>query len=50
MAEDVMALNENTNSFRSHMLGDWEWYRGIPALRTEREHLFTHDTTSQIYL
>ncbi|TNN74940.1 hypothetical protein EYF80_014858 [Liparis tanakae] len=21
-----MALNEKTNSFRSHMLGDWEWY------------------------
>lgn len=26
-----MALKENTNSFRSHMLGDWEWYRGMPA-------------------
>lgn len=25
-----MALKEKTNSLRSHMLGDWEWYRGIP--------------------
>lgn len=35
MAEDVMALKEKTNSFLSHMLGDWEWYRGMPDQEIE---------------
>lgn len=36
MDEDAIVLKEKTNSFRSHMLGDCEWYRGMPAGQGDR--------------
>lgn len=43
-----MALKENTNSLRSHMLGDWEWYRGIPEEESSMVTLLKWDGLKRV--